>query len=251
MNPLDTQLVSVIIPVYNGARYLGEAIESVLAQSYHPSEIIVVDDGSTDYTAKVAQHFESVQYVYQPNSGCGPARNRGVDSAHGAFLAFLDADDLWVNGKLSSQMAAFAAQPDLEAVFGHIQQFYSPDIEPQKQIHAHYAEKIMVGYHADTMVIRSEAFHRVGYFQPEWLFGQFIDWFSRAQEQELKMRLLPNILAKRRIHDTNTGIQKKDDAVIARISILRAALNRRRMNRSDEGMADVSRPKFPNMEDAS
>src|SRR5436305_1029668 len=98
MTTLDNNqpMISVIIPVYNGERYLGEAIESVLAQSYHWLEIILVDDGSTDGSATVAKQFSpAVQVVRQPNLGAGAARNRGIALAQGEFLAFLDADDLW------------------------------------------------------------------------------------------------------------------------------------------------------------
>ena len=89
-------LVSVIIPVYNGERYLAEALDSVLRQSHPADEIIVIDDGSTDGSAKIIESFRaSVEYHWQPNGGPGAARNLGVTLAHGAFLAFLDADDLW------------------------------------------------------------------------------------------------------------------------------------------------------------
>lgn len=97
----DPGLVSVIIPVYNGERYLRTAIESVLAQNVCPIEIIVVDDGSTDASQTVAREFmPMVQVITQSNRGASVARNRGVALAHGEILAFLDADDLWLADKL-------------------------------------------------------------------------------------------------------------------------------------------------------
>ena len=120
-------LVSVIIPVYNGERYLGEAIESVLAQTYKEVELIVVDDGSTDKSAAVARCFTDVRYCFQPNSGIGAARNQGADLARGGLLAFLDADDRWVRDKLLWQTKALAADNELAMVFGHVQQFPSPE----------------------------------------------------------------------------------------------------------------------------
>jgi len=100
-------LISVIIPVYNGERYLAEAIESALAQTWEPVEIIIVDDGSTDGSADVASRFaSSVKYDLQPHAGPGAARNRGARLARGDYLAFLDADDLWLKEKLKLQMAA-------------------------------------------------------------------------------------------------------------------------------------------------
>lgn len=98
----NSRLISIIIPVYNREHYLAEAIESVLAQTYRPIEIIVVDDGSTDGTADVARRFsETVRYFYQTNSGCGASRNTGIKKGVGSFLSFLDSDDLWVEEKLS------------------------------------------------------------------------------------------------------------------------------------------------------
>ena len=92
---------SVIIPVYNGAETVGRAIESVLAQTYPAHEVIVVDDGSIDVTAKVVEQFGSrVRYIYQPNAGVAAARNVGVKHATGEWLAFLDADDWYYPDRL-------------------------------------------------------------------------------------------------------------------------------------------------------
>src|SRR5215217_1494790 len=86
-------LISVIIPCYNQAKYLGEAIESVLGQTYRNFEIIVVDDGSTDDTVEVAGSYGEVECVEQENRGLAEARNAGVRASKGEYLVFLDADD--------------------------------------------------------------------------------------------------------------------------------------------------------------
>src|SRR5580698_6296143 len=97
-------LVSVVIPVRNGVRYLGEAIESVLVQGRRDTEIIVVDNGSTDGSRSVAESFgPAVRVIDEPQRGAAHARNSGVRLARGEYLAFLDADDLWVTGKLERQ----------------------------------------------------------------------------------------------------------------------------------------------------
>ena len=112
-------MVTVIIPVYNGEEYLAEDIESVLGQTYHPLEIIVVDDGSTDDTATVASRFkELVRYIYQPNSGPAAARNRGLKMARGEVIGFVDADDLWVENKLDLQLGLLADNPSVQIVIG-------------------------------------------------------------------------------------------------------------------------------------
>jgi len=111
-------LVSVIIPTHNYAKYLPEAIESALTQDYSPLEIIVIDDGSTDATRVAVEAYreQGVEYVYQENSGPGPARNEGIRRARGDVVAFLDADDSWLPEKISMQMAHLRAHPDLGLV---------------------------------------------------------------------------------------------------------------------------------------
>ena len=101
----ENPLVSVVIPAYNSSKWIAETLESVLAQDYAPFEVIVVDDGSTDNTADVVRRFgERVRYVFKPNGGQGSARNVGIREAHGAFIAFVDSDDLWAKKKLQLQV---------------------------------------------------------------------------------------------------------------------------------------------------
>jgi glycosyltransferase involved in cell wall biosynthesis len=104
--------VSVVIPSYNCASYVSETIRSVLAQSLRPTEIIVVDDGSSDDTPSVARGFpEGVRYIRQENAGAGAARNAGVEASTGEWIAFLDADDIWHADKLRFQLCAHEAFP--------------------------------------------------------------------------------------------------------------------------------------------
>jgi glycosyltransferase involved in cell wall biosynthesis len=104
--------VSVIVPVYNAERYLGEALESVLAQTYSDYEVIVVNDGSTDGSEQVALGFgDRIRYIRQENAGPGAARNRGIELARGELIAFLDADDLWLPGKLAAQVEFMETHP--------------------------------------------------------------------------------------------------------------------------------------------
>ena len=107
-------LVSVVIPAYNAAWCIEKALASVLEQSYSPLEIIVVNDGSSDATpARVKDFGERVRLIEQPNGGLSNARNTGIRQARGEWVAFLDADDYWLPGKLQRQMELLAAQPEL------------------------------------------------------------------------------------------------------------------------------------------
>lgn len=119
--------VSVIIPSYNYARYVREAIDSVLAQARPPLEIIVVDDGSTDDTATVlATYGDRIRVFQQKNQGVAIARNTGIAAARGEYVAFMDADDIWLPRKLELQMARFDADPALGLVACGLESF-DPD----------------------------------------------------------------------------------------------------------------------------
>jgi len=222
---------SVIIPVYNGERYLEAAIASVLAQTAPSGEIVVVDDGSTDRSAEVAQSFGApVRCAMEPHSGLPGALNRGVELARGAFLAFLDADDLWTADKLARQLEALAANARLAAVFAHVEQFVSPELDPSLAPTLPAGRETGPAYVAGTMLIRTEAFHHVGRFDLRWQIGNFSEWYLRAQDAGLEHLMLPQILLRRRLHRDNMGIRDRASrGDYARI--LKGAIDRRRRER--------------------
>jgi glycosyltransferase involved in cell wall biosynthesis len=222
-------LVSVIIPVYNREAYLAQAIESVLAQNYQSLDIVVIDDGSTDASGKVAQTYAShIRYQFQANAGIGGALKKGVELAVGDFLSFLDSDDFWVEDKLSQQMDFLIKHPDTDAVFSQIEQFYSQDITPAVRDKYRFAQNIINAYCADTILIRRESFFRVGNFKADFKSGAFMEWFTRAKDIGLNFQIIPAILAKRRIHNTNFGIQNRATQYQDYTRILKAALDRHR-----------------------
>jgi glycosyltransferase involved in cell wall biosynthesis len=111
---MDQPLVSVIIPVYNCQAYVAQAVRSALEQDYPNKEVIVVNDGSTDGTLAVLREFgNAIRVVDQPNGGPPRARNAGLQAARGDYIAFLDADDVWIQGKLSAQVAHMQAHPQV------------------------------------------------------------------------------------------------------------------------------------------
>lgn len=110
--------VSVVIPTYNSAQYVVEAVESVLAQTYQDFEILVIDDGSTDETEQVMRSYPApVRYIRQQNGGVARARNRGIQESRGRYVAFLDADDTWLLCKLERQLEALQQQPQYRACY--------------------------------------------------------------------------------------------------------------------------------------
>jgi glycosyltransferase involved in cell wall biosynthesis len=229
----NNQLVSVIIPVYNYDRYLGEAIESVLSQTHRHVEVIVVDDGSTDRSGEVARSFagRGVRYCHQINAGIGPARNKGVELAQGDFIAFLDADDRWPEDKLTQQLEAFDSDPALEMVFGQAVQLQNgPAWEAGVRERKTTAGDMVPGMVPGTMIIKRDAFLRVGKFQGGLKVGEFIDWYARAVELQIRSLVLPDLFLWRRIHDSNQGIRERQ-SVSDYARVLKASLDRKRAGR--------------------
>ncbi len=225
----NKSLISVIIPVYNGGRYLAESIGSVLAQNYSPLEVIIVDS-SVDSLEAIVQDYKSVRYYYQPPSGISAALNRGIKEAQGYFFAFLDADDVWSENKISLQLAAFEKDPALEAVFGQHVRFHtreSGDAGAEKV----YDDKILPALFRQAMLIKKESFCRVGLFDISLIVGEFIDWYKRAMESHLKILVLPDVVFKRRIHADNLTLREKR-AMKDYVHIMKAALDRQRKSKS-------------------
>lgn len=225
---VEAELVSVIIKVFNGEKYIAESIVSVFEQTHSRLELIVVDDGSTDNTAREVNRFgDGLRYVYQKNMGIGHAMNTGIGLTSGRLIAFQDADDIWMPGKLEQQLSVFASDPEVDLVFGHVAQFISPDLATDEKQKRYLDAEAKPGYLSQTMLARRAAFDRVGLFDTGYQCGEFVDWYMRAQEAGLRIKMLEDVVLKRRIHSTNQGIVKKD-ARSDYARLLRTALDRRR-----------------------
>lgn len=221
-------LVSVVIPVYNDERYLAEAVQSVLDQEYGPLEVLVIDDGSTDGSGRVARSFgPPVQYHYREHAGLAATRNHGVALARGELLAFLDADDVWVHGKLTRQVETLLAEPALDGVFGRMEQFVSPELDPSLQERLRPRTAELAALSPCTLLIRTAAYRRVGELDARWKVGEFLDWLLKARELGLRTRMLDQLVLKRRIHSDNMGL-RESDARKDYARILMASLQRRR-----------------------
>ena len=232
MEKTERVVVSVVIPVHNGARFVGEALDSVLAQTYWPIDVIVVDDGSDDDTVAVVERYgPRVRLIRQAQARTAEARNMGVAAAMGTYLAFLDADDLWSPDKLEIQVAFLDDDRNTDLVFGLAVQFEGEACAPEVN-RATPPEKALPALVAGGMLTRLETFRRVGPFSNEWRVGEFIDWFARAREMGLTSRVIQQVLLFRRLHDANLGRQDGGSRVDF-TRVLRATLERRRR----EGLA--------------
>jgi glycosyltransferase involved in cell wall biosynthesis len=221
-------LVSVIIPVWNGRRHLAQAVESVLAQTYQPIEIIVVDDGSTDGSAELVRRLApAARCVSQPNRGTAAARNLGVTLARGRFIAFLDQDDVWERDKVAAQVAALDGDEGADAAFGYVRQFYSPELGDAQRRRMRCPADAVPGFLPSALLIRRESFARVGGFETRWQIGEWADWYARATERGLRMKVIASVVAWRRLHAGNKGVLRRGHTR-EYVAILKASLDRRR-----------------------
>jgi glycosyltransferase involved in cell wall biosynthesis len=194
-------LVSVVVPVRDGASHLGAALDSVLAQGERVGEIVVVDDGSTDGSADVARsRGPLVRVIAQSPSGAGPARNRGAAAACHPLLAFLDADDLWPDGRLTALCDALDASPELDAIFGLVEEFMSPEVDAAVAATMR-CKPIGTAMLPGGMVLWSEAFAFHGGFDARG--AEFVAWFVRARDRGLRWRVLDRLVLRRRLHGRN------------------------------------------------
>jgi glycosyltransferase involved in cell wall biosynthesis len=225
---MSKALVTVVLPVFNGERYLAQAIDSVLGQNHPAIEVVAIDDGSTDGTARILESYQDrLRFERQPNRGAGAARNRGVELARGELLGFLDADDLWVDGRVARQVAVLAGQPECDAVLGWVDHFHSPELDPGQRARIVEPTAEPGAFHAGTMLIRRSSFLRVGYLPTKYKLGEFIDWYLRAQEAHLRFVTQPEVALRRRLHMGHVGLRERQyRSDYARI--LKAAMDRRR-----------------------
>lgn len=226
-------LISVIIPVYNAAADLAEALQSIQRQKYAPLEIIVVDDGSTDGSAGIAQGFRGeVHYLYQENRGPAAARNLGLEVSQGELVAFLDADDLWVDNKIEVQLAYLIGNPSLEAVIGCLQvQVLTESGDGQRRF-ADFAEPTFAP-NLGTGLYRKSIFKKVGPFDPALRIGEDADFFLRMRENGVSMAMVEVVTLYYRLHGKNlTGSKRPRDAAF--LMALKRSLDRRRQG---EGQA--------------
>ncbi len=217
----STPLVSVIVPVYNGAAFLGEALDSLRAQAYPALDIIVIDDGSTDDSARIAvEAGDDVRLLRQANRGPAAARNLGLAEARGDLIAFLDADDLWPAGKLAAQVARLAAEPSLEVALGRVQAFGAPGVPLP-------ATQPVIDVHLGSGVFRREVFERVGGFDAGLRFSEDHDWFLRAREQGVRLVVMQAVTLLYRVHAGNMTRQAAASGY-SLATVLKRSLDRRR-----------------------
>jgi len=194
-------LISVIIPVFNGERYLAEAVASIRSQNYEPLEIIIVDDGSTDGTAILAQSLGAdIRYFYQPNAGPSAARNRGLLEAQGELIAFLDADDIWPEKSLELRLTAMQSTPSALIVIGNTRGLLMfPVVNGMKP-----ATILSDPWHLPMLVgcglCRRSVFDKIGNFNSTMNHSEDLDWYLRLCEANISLINIDAVTLHYRLH---------------------------------------------------
>jgi glycosyltransferase involved in cell wall biosynthesis len=218
--------LTCIVPCRNGRAYLGEAIACASAEG--ADEVVVVDDGSTDDSAAVATAAGGpVRLIRQSPQGAAAARNAGLAAARGDLIAFLDADDVWPEGSLALRRGALAAQPQLDAVYGHSRQFHSPDLDAATRSRLACPSGSMSAPTFGSIVFRRSVFERIGAFNPSLKVGEMMEFMARFADAGLVVACLPETVHLRRIH-ANNMMHPDNAAANGYPRALKAVLDRRR-----------------------
>ncbi|HEX7586895.1 MAG TPA: glycosyltransferase [Anaerolineae bacterium] len=230
-------LVTIIIPVKNGERYLTAAIQSVLDQDYSPFELIVVDGQSNDRTAQIAKSFPRVHYLSQSGDpGIAAARNLGIAAAEGELIAFISHDDLWAKNKLSVQVEHMLAHPEIMYTITRVKFFLEPGCVCPPGFREELLEGDHVGVMPETLVARKSLFDQIGGFNPEFVIGEDNDWFVRAKDKHVPSAVIPRALTYKRIHDSNISFARINAETLDRdmLKIAKQSIDRKR-GLSDRG----------------
>jgi glycosyltransferase involved in cell wall biosynthesis len=209
---LKKPLVSVIIPTYNSASFLPQSVESVLHQTYANFEVIVVDDGSTDNTEAVLSPYrDAIRYIKKANSGPSGARNLGINEAKGEFIAFQDADDIWLPEKLQLQMDYLTSHPEIAVLYTDIIQFNHQGQlsfglqERYGSIPSGYIFEELLVNHAvtlSTVIVYRSCIYEVGTFDESLIGAEDYNFYLRLA-RKFQFGFLNQALVQKRLHLNN------------------------------------------------
>lgn len=220
--------VSVIIPVYNQAQYVGEAIESILNQSHKAHEIIVVNDGSTDDLAPaLAPYANSIKLInLEKNQGVAMARNIGLKAAANNSIVFQDADDIAMPERLAESLKALA-NPETAIVIGKIKPFLDDaNISPSDSAgFINKNESFVLG--TGSAAIKMKVVEKAGEFNTAIKVGSDLDWFVRVKKSGFTIHKLDKVLLKRRWHKNNLSKISKEDELKLRLQMFRKNLSKK------------------------
>lgn len=201
-------VISVVVPAHQAVLYLAECLESILAQTRMPDEVIVVDDGSTDDTAAIASRFgPPVRVISTPHAGTAAARNTGIAAAAGNVIALCDDDDLWLPDKLSLQIAALGDPSSEAAVFCGASEFLSPEIDPTLAPGRTPFGEVIRARMPSTLMVTTAALRRVGPFTGRATDSEWVPWCVALTDRVPAVGYVDRVLVRRRLHAANKSLQ--------------------------------------------
>lgn len=195
---MNDPLVSIIVPVYNGERYVRATLDSLFRQNYPNLELIVVNDGSTDHTQKILQEFgDTIHILSQENKGPAAARNAGIRFAHGEIIGLLDADDLWPEDHLSLMLPLLLQEP-LDFVRGTVRYMRMKETGETE-----YTQDIFLDALVGACLYKKSVFETVGLFDEDLRQGEDFDWSMRLTESGCKEKRISHTALLYRRHEHN------------------------------------------------
>jgi len=225
--------ITVVIPAWNAASTVGEALASVAVQEPSPDEVILVDDGSTDGTADAARRAHAgVRVLSQVRSGAAAALNRGIEACGSSLLAFLDADDRWSAEKLAVQLGWLERSPGVDGVLGRMETHLCPSLGAEAASRYRLPDGPQVAWFTGALLVRRNAFERVGPFAEELVVGFAIDWFDRARVAGLRLAVPEQTVLYRRVRPGSLS-HRSPHKNRAYLEMARRALLRRRVSPDD------------------
>ncbi len=221
-------LISVMMPTYNNAKYISQAIESIYAQNYSNMEIIVVDDGSTDNTKEILKQYKDIKYFYTEHKGIPFARNIALENSKGEYIAFLDSDDYWLPNKLNTQMQYFKEHPDCEIVFTKYENFF--ENEHIKKSNRAIKEKEFEQrnkYYLVTCLVTKNLFTKCGRFGENFKTAEDVEFIHRLSSKGVKLKhIITNVFYMRRLHGNNITLTKTKENINEEFRLFSAVLRK-------------------------
>ena len=222
----NNPLISVMMPTYNNAKYIKQAIESVYAQKYGNLEIIVVDDGSTDNTKEILKQYKNIKYFYIEHKGISFARNTALANSKGEYVAFCDSDDYWLPEKLNTQVQYFKEHPNCEIVFTKYENIFENDElkKNKRAMHEKLIEDSFKQYLPST-ILRKDLFDRFGTFDENFSGIEDAEFIYRISMKGINIKhYIDKVFYIRRIHGNNITLQQNRTIKSIITSILRKNL---------------------------
>jgi glycosyltransferase involved in cell wall biosynthesis len=225
-----TANISVILPIYNGEKYLKDCIESIINQSILPKEILIIDDGSTDNSSTICQKYPQLKYLKITNKGVANARNKGLEITKYDLIAFIDQDDTWSYTSLETRLNAFNKSNNTKIIVGR-QEWFLDGLETRPSwVKEEQMESSLDGYLLGCSLIDKKLFEMYGTFDCSFRFASDFDWFFRLKDASENFIQVDDIVLNKRIHALNESRHAKESLTELTKALYKSILRKKRKN---------------------